>query len=80
MNTFLTFFDPVTAGIVQATLREHDIPCDLADESSHANVDAQFAIPVRLMVPKDRQEEARRILDSTDLSLPPDFDPTKLEE
>jgi hypothetical protein len=80
MITFRTFSDPVTAGIAQDVLREHGIPCHLADENASAYTGARFAVPVRLLVPEDRQEEAQKILDSTDLALPPDFDPTKLEE
>jgi hypothetical protein len=80
MVTLRTFPDPVTAGLARALLRDRGIPCELADVESHLYSAAMIAIPVRLLVPQDTLEEAGQILDSTDLALPPDFDPSRIEE
>jgi len=80
MITLRSFPDSLSAGIAQGVLRDHGIPCHLADEISSACADARLTVPVRLQVPADRAEEAVQLLDSIDLSLPDDFDPTKLEE
>jgi hypothetical protein len=80
MTTLRAFSSSASAGIARSVLRDHNILCELADVDSHFYSGAMLAIPVRLLVPEEDIEEARRILDSTDLSLPPDFDPTKIEE
>jgi len=79
MTTFRTFPNSVAAGIALAVLLDHDIPCELADVNAHLYCAAGVAIPVRLLVPEEYVEAATRILDSTDLSLPADFDPTQIE-
>lgn len=80
MITLRSFSNSAAAGIAQSVLLDHGIPCELADVNSHFYSGAMIAIPVRLLVARENLDEAIEILDLTDLALPPDFDPTQLEE
>jgi Putative prokaryotic signal transducing protein len=64
MITLRTYSNPTEAGLAQAHLEAAGIPVELADVYANSNTIAQFAIPVRLLVPEERRREALEILDS----------------
>jgi len=80
MTTLRSFTNSASAGIAQSVLQDRGIPCELADVNSHLYSGAMIAVPVRLLVGIEDLEKAIKILDSTDLALPPGFDPTQLKE
>ena len=80
MATIRSFSNSVSAALAQAVLLDHGIECFLADENSHLYSGVTIAIPIRLLASEKDIEQARQLLDSTDLSLPPDFDPLIIEQ
>ena len=70
MVTLRTYANPVDASLAKALLEEHEIPCALADENANLYGGGPLAMPVRLLVPEDKAEEAQRVLASTGPELP----------
>jgi len=70
MVTVRAFSNQAQAALAKSVLDDHNIVCALADEAAHLLTGAQFAMPVRLLVPEEQAEEAARILDYGGRDLP----------
>lgn len=70
MVTLRAFASQIEAALAKSVLEEHNIRCVLADEGAHLMSGAQFAVPVRLLVPAEQAEQAARILEDGGKELP----------
>jgi len=70
MVTLRAFSNQAQAALAKSVLEDHNIVCALADESAHLLSGAQFAMPVRLLVPEAQAEEAAQILENGGRDLP----------
>jgi tetratricopeptide (TPR) repeat protein len=73
--TLRAYGNAVEAALAKTLLDDRGIPCRLADEGSHLYGGAPLAMPIRILVPEERLEEASRVLDDAAKSLPDDFEP-----
>jgi tetratricopeptide (TPR) repeat protein len=80
MVTLRTYSNPAEAALAKSLLDDHKIPCSLADENANLYGGGPLAMPIRLLVPEDRAQEAARVLDSKGEELPEDFDPAPAVE
>jgi hypothetical protein len=62
MNTLREFTDPVSAGIVQAFLRDNGIDAVLFDEEASSWTEGRLLVPVRLAVYPDQVDAAHNLL------------------
>ncbi|QCX26246.1 DUF2007 domain-containing protein [Nocardioides jishulii] len=59
--------DVALVGMIEALLQDADIPHQVTDRNMSAIEGSVMAIPMRVMVPEEREVEARQLLTDADL-------------
>lgn len=62
MKVIREFTDPIHAGLVQSVLRSNEIEAVLFDEGASAWTSVRLMVPIRLAVPEEQADEARKVL------------------
>jgi hypothetical protein len=62
MITIREFSDQVEAGLIQSFLSDNEIDSILADENANSWIGARILVPIRLQVPDEDAEKAKKLL------------------
>ena len=75
MITIREFSDQVEAGLIQSFLSDNEIDSILADENANSWIGARILVPIRLQVPDEDAEKAKKLLKQFDnASVVPESD------